>query len=638
MNQAIGRVIRHRADYGAILFLDSRFSEQRNQLGVSKWIRPNFEADTGVGGAIQSLVKFFRGAKAKAAANKALVDGKKKELGLGLKLEYEQDESSVTEKQYGIDSAEKITKIAFVRKLSNPAASSDETSPDDGVLQGYVPPNRIIKQVQLNDAPDKSKRTVINAYATSQPKNLASLYKTKDGGSLERKYPQISNTGTKDLAGTIKSAWAGLDHSSSRGQPAKPQVETNQISDSSKPSAVKEQQKQVAQQFFKLAMETLSSEDFGSVRKMLVALKVAGDKKEIKTYLRTARDLIGLLLQYDDESDSSSPSQGATLVDLLHSLLPPTYRFEIEKVACKMRFKRSMFHNISSESLSSTDFELLQNSFPMLMMDHDKWKNSTKYNYSDQSRVSDLRAIVTLIVKNGMAINETLVQSMYRLLCNKTRNMARILTNEMRSKQKMELLKEKDRTRYGEEGINKSLFHKPEQNLGILKELAEKQKDEDVIQMKEALFRADAMKRDASEKMSKTMEESRKTNPYLIRKLTSQGSSTAAASSSSSNAAAVSRPSKRARSIMDMTKTPNKPTSISEMNSNKHTPNGLDPLEKYLQEAKAEIYRKATPKVVRINRRLQSNAPDGTMCNICNKNAKSVSDYDAILHYSKCCM
>lgn len=37
-NQAIGRVIRHRHDYGAVLLLDHRFAEIRNRDGLSKWL------------------------------------------------------------------------------------------------------------------------------------------------------------------------------------------------------------------------------------------------------------------------------------------------------------------------------------------------------------------------------------------------------------------------------------------------------------------------------------------------------------------------------------------------------------------------------------------------------------------------
>jgi hypothetical protein len=37
--QALGRCIRHRYDYGAIMLLDERFQEPRNQRYLSRWVR-----------------------------------------------------------------------------------------------------------------------------------------------------------------------------------------------------------------------------------------------------------------------------------------------------------------------------------------------------------------------------------------------------------------------------------------------------------------------------------------------------------------------------------------------------------------------------------------------------------------------
>ena len=88
--QVIGRVIRHRYDYGAILFLDSRFGEQRNQVGVSKWIRPSFEPDKGVRPAIGLLVKFYRGAKKKVDAQKEANKGIQKP---SIRLMYENEDA-----------------------------------------------------------------------------------------------------------------------------------------------------------------------------------------------------------------------------------------------------------------------------------------------------------------------------------------------------------------------------------------------------------------------------------------------------------------------------------------------------------------------------------------------------------------
>eukprot|EP00536_Pseudo-nitzschia_multiseries_P009346 jgi/Psemu1/200477/e_gw1.258.22.1 len=59
VNQAIGRVIRNKRDYGAVLLMDSRFGLPGNQNGLSKWVRPHILPDEGFGRANQNLVQFY---------------------------------------------------------------------------------------------------------------------------------------------------------------------------------------------------------------------------------------------------------------------------------------------------------------------------------------------------------------------------------------------------------------------------------------------------------------------------------------------------------------------------------------------------------------------------------------------------
>ena len=40
VNQALGRVIRHRGDYGAVLLCDERFGQPGNLAQLSLWLRP----------------------------------------------------------------------------------------------------------------------------------------------------------------------------------------------------------------------------------------------------------------------------------------------------------------------------------------------------------------------------------------------------------------------------------------------------------------------------------------------------------------------------------------------------------------------------------------------------------------------
>ena len=63
VNQAIGRVIRHRHDYGVILFCDSRFSENYIQKDLSCWIRNQVNIHANFGKLARSLAVFFQNAR-----------------------------------------------------------------------------------------------------------------------------------------------------------------------------------------------------------------------------------------------------------------------------------------------------------------------------------------------------------------------------------------------------------------------------------------------------------------------------------------------------------------------------------------------------------------------------------------------
>lgn len=66
VNQAIGRVIRHRDDYGAILLCDVRFQYNSQVQQLSKWIRDilgNQPKSSPFGPIVKELRDFFRNAE-----------------------------------------------------------------------------------------------------------------------------------------------------------------------------------------------------------------------------------------------------------------------------------------------------------------------------------------------------------------------------------------------------------------------------------------------------------------------------------------------------------------------------------------------------------------------------------------------
>ncbi len=56
----MGRVIRHRHDYGAIILADERFASPGNRGQVSAWLRNHIVCHQNFGTASASLAQFFK--------------------------------------------------------------------------------------------------------------------------------------------------------------------------------------------------------------------------------------------------------------------------------------------------------------------------------------------------------------------------------------------------------------------------------------------------------------------------------------------------------------------------------------------------------------------------------------------------
>ncbi|KAM3617416.1 uncharacterized protein V6R79_005854 [Siganus canaliculatus] len=60
VNQAIGRVIRHKEDYGAIFLCDQRFKSAEVKSQLPSWVRPYVRQYEGFGNVVRDAIQFFR--------------------------------------------------------------------------------------------------------------------------------------------------------------------------------------------------------------------------------------------------------------------------------------------------------------------------------------------------------------------------------------------------------------------------------------------------------------------------------------------------------------------------------------------------------------------------------------------------
>ena len=69
VNQAVGRVIRHRRDYGAVILCDSRFGHAGFSGQLSAWVRPFLRVHPSFGTVVRELTHFFRTCREKVRAH-----------------------------------------------------------------------------------------------------------------------------------------------------------------------------------------------------------------------------------------------------------------------------------------------------------------------------------------------------------------------------------------------------------------------------------------------------------------------------------------------------------------------------------------------------------------------------------------
>lgn len=63
VNQAIGRIIRHKNDYGAIILCDCRFENAAFKQQLSTWLRPYIKKFENFGIVTRTLREFFKNAQ-----------------------------------------------------------------------------------------------------------------------------------------------------------------------------------------------------------------------------------------------------------------------------------------------------------------------------------------------------------------------------------------------------------------------------------------------------------------------------------------------------------------------------------------------------------------------------------------------
>uniref|UniRef100_A0A6B2E8V3 Regulator of telomere elongation helicase 1 homolog n=1 Tax=Phlebotomus kandelakii TaxID=1109342 RepID=A0A6B2E8V3_9DIPT len=182
VNQAIGRVIRHKNDYGAILLCDSRFQnvQQKNQL--SKWVQGHLNSPgangTTFGPLIGEVSRFFRNAEKKFHNPENQIK----------RFDYGEGSSSAAVQEKKLDSK--------VMRFKEIFGESSGTSPQKSVIDTYKDAPQSSKTLSsdfMSSLDGEVKSIDFNDLTSYGASTSSALPEVSTGGARKRKYKLVEN-------------------------------------------------------------------------------------------------------------------------------------------------------------------------------------------------------------------------------------------------------------------------------------------------------------------------------------------------------------------------------------------------------------------------------------------------------------
>ncbi|CAG9858762.1 unnamed protein product [Phyllotreta striolata] len=184
VNQAIGRVIRHKDDYGAILLLDNRFNSPSLRNQMSLWVRDQIKVCKGFGEIMRDLKVFFKNADAKYKAALERKSSLISPVSDVMLIEHNSMEEVVIHKRNKNDFEGNPSKKAKLH-LVKPTTSSGSSENFESSTKEYF----VMVKRGLDDSMFKDFKNILEEYKSdSDLKNLTASLDTLFKGKYHLKY------------------------------------------------------------------------------------------------------------------------------------------------------------------------------------------------------------------------------------------------------------------------------------------------------------------------------------------------------------------------------------------------------------------------------------------------------------------
>lgn len=410
VNQAIGRVIRNRNDYGAVLLLDSRFGDKRNQIGLSKWVRAHVQQDEGFGVANKALIHFFRSAEAKAKEREA----EEARCTAPVSLAYE-DEKPLTPIA---NCEDEITKVAFIRNdgedREHESTTADNTSDSAKGQTSYFPPNKVIARLDMKDI-------------TKPPE-------------------PVKNEAREDKMIVPEKRGSYIDHvfeSSKRPKPTKP---TNGGSDS----------KSVAALFMNKLTTSFPPLEQSKIKKAIKAMKQCGVDKDETGYLAHAREIVSIICRFEAFDKSKEPKEKRMIL-LFCNLQPSQHRSTIQSIAMKSVYEHSTIGKLCKENLSELDAGRIQTGISSLLVS--LWCDNSSPTAPSKEFLREVQFNLKIMLKAEGKASST-INALLSIIPESYRACTSAIGDEILASKSIQKLRETDKANRGENAIDASAFQR----------------------------------------------------------------------------------------------------------------------------------------------------------------------------------
>lgn len=416
VNQAIGRVIRNRNDYGAILLLDSRFGQPSNQQGLSKWVRPHILPDKGIGQAISSLVKFYKQAETNTQSRQMQPPPRQLPNDVSLILQYESDD---VESGKTVSDEEKVTKVAIIRKVDSSKDRSSELElhnreglihdDDEFTSRSYVPPERIVARLDVNSFDSKKLLKASKGEMGNQDK--------ENGMQKPTRQPKSSQPKPHDNV-SLKSV-VRVDF-------GKPSKAGNATGDG----------QNVARDFFQSIQSLMNGKEISTIRKSVVVMKQFSEKKNRSGFLNAACEIIRILLRYE-KFESRSKRNKPELITLFFQLLPNEHLTDCQRWTMYLMLQNSEYAEMLEKSLITSEFKNFMTSASDLLWE--VW-------FQDQKQTIFLRRLEEILncIQSSHKGRTGSFEQFFKIFPLEHQVQANALVDNLRASKKIERIKDRE--------------------------------------------------------------------------------------------------------------------------------------------------------------------------------------------------